>query len=185
VRLGTSSPASIGRVTIAGVFFTADGSLRRVRVQLATIRELLSAREEHLHVTAVCSGWCPAEHLDHVIKVSASIVNRLLQADAPRSGGVSMLGRIILAAGRIPRGKGKAPERLRGARVSGEELHAALARLEEKIAQLAAEHLAESRGAIVPHPRFGGLRPGQALRFAAVHNDHHLRIIDDILKAPR
>jgi len=165
------------------MFPTASSSLTRLRRQLTQIRTLADSVEPRLFANAQCSGWCPAEHLDHIVKVSASIVNRLLQMDAPPTSGVSLIGRIILAVGRIPRGRGKAPERLRGARLSGADLHASVAKLEEKLDLLSEAHLAEKRGPIVPHPRFGGLRPGQALRFAAVHNDHHLRIIEDILKS--
>lgn len=167
------------------MFFSASSNLTRLRAQLTQMRTLADSGEPRLFCTAQCSAWSPAEHLDHTVKVSASIVNRLLQLDAPATPGVSPLGRIILALGRIPRGKGKAPERLRGERVSGTDLHASLAKLEEKIGLLSDAHLAEKRGAIVPHPRFGGLRPAQALRFAAVHNDHHLRIIEDILSGSR
>lgn len=166
------------------MFFSASQNLDRVRRQLAQIRTLAAA-ESQLFTTAQCSAWCPSEHLDHIVKVSASIVNRLLQMDAPPTKGVSALGRIILAVGRIPRGRGNAPERLRGARLSAADLHASVAKLEEKLGLLSDVHLAEKRGPIVPHPRFGGLRPAQALRFAAVHNDHHLRIIEDILKRAR
>ena len=146
------------------------------------MRALADSGESRLFTVAQCSGWCPSEHLDHIVKVSTSVVNRLLQLDAPATPGISLLGRVILAIGRIPRGKGKSPERVRGTRVSSAELHASLIKLEEKLDLLSGVHLAEKRGAIVPHPRFGGLRPGQALRFTAIHNDHHLRIIRDILK---
>jgi hypothetical protein len=167
------------------MFFSASQSLNRVRQQLAQMRAFADSGDPRLFATAQCSAWCPSEHLDHIVKVSESIVSRLLQMDAPATGGVSPLGRIILAVGRIPRGRGNAPERLRGARISAAELHASVVKLEGKIDLLSDVHLAETRGPIVPHPRFGGLRPGQALRFAAVHNDHHLRIIEDILRRSR
>ena len=162
---------------------SASAHLARIREQLIRIRTL--ADSPQLDATCAVSAWCPSEHLDHIVKVSASVVNRLLDLDAPASKGASLLGRIIMTIGRIPRGRARSPERLRGARVSAVDLHAALAKLEGKLALLSDAHLAETRGAIVPHPRFGGLRPGQALRFTAIHNDHHLRIIDDILKAAR
>lgn len=164
------------------MFFTAATSLDRVRRQLGDMRTLADSPETALFAQSRLSAWTPSEHMDHLIKVTASIVNRILQLDAPRvDASVSALGRIILAVGRIPRGRGRAPERLRGARVGAAELHAGLTKLEGKIDELTAPHLDDLRGAIVPHPRFGGLRPSQAMRFAAVHNDHHLRIIAEIL----
>lgn len=164
------------------MFFTSAYSLDQIRRQLAGLRTLADRPEVEIYATSRHSAWTPSEHVDHLTKVSASIVNRILQLDAPRVDiRLSPLGRIILAVGRIPRGRGKAPERLRGARVTPAELHAGLTKLEGKLDELTDPHLADARGAIVPHPRFGGLRPSQALRFAAVHNDHHLRIIADIL----
>ena len=165
------------------MFSSASRNLERLRGQITRIRTLADSVD--LDATCAVSGWCPSEHLDHTVKVSASIVNRLLQLDAPATSGISFLGRIIMTIGRIPRGRGKAPERLRGVRVTSADLNASLTKLEEKLSLLADAHLADKRGPIVPHPRFGGLRPNQALRFAAVHNDHHLRIIDDILKSAR
>jgi hypothetical protein len=165
------------------MFFSAAGSIDRMRRQLQELRALVDAPDERLFAESRHSAWTPGEHADHLIKVTASVVNRILQADAPRvDAPLKALGRLILAVGRIPRGRGKSPERLRGMRVTREELHAGLTKLEGKFDELTAGHLADARGPIVPHPRFGGLRPAQALRFAAVHMDHHLRIIADIVR---
>ena len=168
------------------MFFSTARNLDRVRRQLAVMRAHAERAEGQLFATAPFSAWTPSEHLDHSIKVSASIINRLLQLDAPRGDrGISTVGRIVLALGRIPRGKGKAPERLRGARTTAADLHAGIEKLDGKIALLTAEHLVSARGGVVPHPRFGDLAPAAALRFVAIHNDHHLRIIDDILAHSR
>jgi len=164
----------------------SDPSLARIRTQLAAMRGLANRTEPELLTAAPCSEWSPSEHLDHAIKVAASIVNRLLDLEAPRGGrGVSAMGRLIMLVGRIPRGRGKSPERLRGTRQTAESLQASLAKLEGKLDLLAAQHLEPARGPVVPHPRFGGLTPPHALRFAVVHTDHHLRIIRDILAAAR
>jgi DinB superfamily len=165
------------------MFFTARTSLERMHRQVAALRTLADSPESDLFAESPVSAWTPSEHMDHLIKVTASVVNRILQHDAPLCDKrLSPLAQVILVCGWIPRGRGRAPERLRGARTSAADLHAGLTKLEGKIDELAESHLADSRGAIVPHPRFGGLRPGQALRFAAVHNEHHLKIIGDILR---
>ena len=164
------------------MFFSTSRTLDRLRRQIATMRVHAGRPEAQLVAVAPFSGWTPSEHLDHSIKVSAAIVDRLLQLDAPRgTRGFSALGRLILMIGRIPRGKGKSPERVRGARTAAADLHAALTKLDQNLALLTAEHLAAKRGGIVPHPRFGDLAPATALRFTAIHNDHHLRIVDDIM----
>ncbi|HYR29191.1 MAG TPA: DinB family protein [Thermoanaerobaculia bacterium] len=164
----------------------SNRSLARIRKQLTAMRALASRTEPELLAVAPCSGWSPSEHLDHSIKVTASIVSRLLDLDAPRGArGVSAVGRLIMLVGRIPRGRGRSPERLTGTRQTAADLQASLTKLERKLDLLAAQHLEPARGPIVPHPRFGGLTPPHALRFAEIHTDHHLRIIDDILAAAR
>jgi hypothetical protein len=158
--------------------------LDRVRAQVAELRAFADKPEAQLCATAPFSKWNPSEHLDHTIKVTASIVNRLLDVGAPRGERpLTFIGRLVLLFGWIPRGVGKAPERVLGTRCSAAELHASLTKLEGKIGLLTAEHLDDRRGGIVPHPRFGDLVPTVALRFADIHARHHLRIIEDILKA--
>ena len=161
--------------------FNTERNLARVRGQLVAMRQLVDG--PNLLAESKISAWTPAEHLDHLIKVSTSLINRLLERDVePLARGISVVGRVILTVGRIPRGRGRSPERLRGARATADALRAALDEFETALAALDATHLDGKRGAIVPHPRFGGLTPAQALRFAAIHNDHHLRIIEDVLR---
>ena len=95
----------------------------------------------------------------------------------------AMLGRTILFLGWIPRGRGKSPDRVRGERTTGSLLQTALQEMDTLCGQLAIAKIAGSRVPIVPHPKFGGLTPAQALRFVVVHNEHHLRIIKDIRRA--
>jgi hypothetical protein len=166
------------------ILFDAARSLTRVRGQIVDMRRLVDG--PHLLVESTISAWTPAEHLDHVLKVGTAMINRLLKPDlAPLPRGISPLGRVILTIGRIPRGVGKAPERMHGARVTADALRAALDRLDSLLPTLEPAHLDAKRGAIVPHPRFGGLTPAQTLRFTAIHNDHHLRIIEDMVRRRR
>lgn len=150
--------------------------------QVAEMRRLSSLPDAQLFATCDVSQWTPSEHLDHSVKVMSSIVRRLLHADAERGRPLSVIGRLVLLFGWIPRGRGKSPERLRGARVTREELAAALDALASQLARLDASHLAHARGPVVPHPSFGGLTPSQAVRFAAIHTKHHLKIVADLLR---
>lgn len=160
--------------------------LDRIRAQVAELRAVAGKPEAQLCATAPISKWSPSEHLDHTIKVTASIVNRLLDRDARRGERpLTFIGRLVLLFGWIPRGAGRSPERVRGTRCNPAELHASLAKLEEQLALLTADHLDDARGGIVPHPRFGDLAPNVALRFARIHTRHHLRIVEDIFKAMR
>jgi hypothetical protein len=156
--------------------------LSRLQEQVAELRRLLALPDAQLFATCDMSQWTPSEHVDHSVKVMSSIVARLLDPAAERGRPFSLLGRLILLLGWIPRGRGKSPTRLRGARATREELSIALDTLASQLARLEASHLALSRGPIVPHPLFGGLTPPQAVRFAAIHTKHHLKIVADLLR---
>ena len=156
--------------------------LARLTAQLDELRRLASMPDVDLCASANCSAWTPAEHLDHMLKVTKSIVRRLLDLEAQPSGGITAAGRLILLFGRIPRGRGKSPERLRGTKLTQAQLLESLQALEADIQRLQDAHLSPKRGAIVPHPRFGGLTPAQAIRFAVVHNRHHFLIIRDVMR---
>ena len=155
----------------------------QIRTQIERMRGLarspeLFARDERV------SAWSVAEHLDHLYKVSLSIVRRLAEEGVqPSPKGVSFLGRAVLWSGWIPRGRGKTPERLGGKPCTAEDLEHSLEKLERAVEALPAGAAASSRGAIVPHPKFGGLTPPQALRFLVVHTAHHLRIVGEIVRS--
>ncbi|HYI08940.1 MAG TPA: DinB family protein [Thermoanaerobaculia bacterium] len=164
--------------------YSFDGSMATLRAQLPELRAIAQLPEEHLFaVKQQVSGWCPAEHLDHTVKVAQSIVYRLADATAePSPRGISFAGRAVLLLGWIPRGVGKAPERLRAVRCSVTDLEARIGRYETALAAVTVPAGTAARLPIVPHPRFGGLTPAEAMRFAAVHTRHHLRIVADVLK---
>lgn len=158
-------------------------TLARIRTQIERMRALarspeaqLCARQERI------SAWSPAEHLDHMYKVSMSIVRRITEEGAkPSRRGINFMGRAVLLLGWIPRGRGKTPERLSGAVCTGAHIEASLGRLEQALDTLPVDAVDSSRLPIVPHPFFGGLTPSQALRFIVIHTKHHQRIIDEIL----
>lgn len=162
-----------------------ESTLGDIRRQLAAMRAV--AADGRLDLAAPdISAWCPSEHLDHLLKVTTAIVGRIAGGETlSNARGISLLGRIILIIGRIPRGRGKAPERMHGARVDAAALDAALDEAERLVDQLDASVIARRRDPAVRHPRFGGLTPAQALRFVSIHHEHHLRIIDDIVARAR
>ncbi|HET8774527.1 MAG TPA: DinB family protein [Thermoanaerobaculia bacterium] len=159
-----------------------NGTVARIRAQFERMRELtrsaeLSSRNERI------SAWCLAEQIDHVTRVTASVVEVLADPNAPAlPRGVNFVGRLVLRLGWIPRGVGKTPKRLTGTPASATDLDGALARLAEAFEALPFERLHASRVPVIRHPKFGGLTPPQALRFLVVHTHHHLKIVDDILR---
>lgn len=159
-----------------------DASVQQMSTQFARMRALASGPQEQLWLTiSNVSAWCPAEHLDHLTKASSSIFRRLLDGGAaPPRHAINLIGRLVLTLGWIPRGRGKTPERLSGTRANCAALLASIDEMESLARQLDPGALTPVRTPVVPHPKFGGLTPAQALRFVAIHNEHHLRIIMDM-----
>jgi hypothetical protein len=161
-----------------------EQSLSRIRSQNERIRALVQSGDARLAAAQVrISAWCVSEHLDHALKVAQSIVRRVNQPDAePGKRGINLIGRAVLLGGWIPRGRGKSPERLVGTRVAAAEIDSSIAKLEHMMSEVVIDACESSRKPTVPHPLFGGMTPRQALRFAVVHTNHHLRIVADILR---
>jgi hypothetical protein len=127
------------------------------------------------------SAWSVSEQVDHLLKVRRSIFELLLSQPPTLPHGMNLPGRIAFTLGWIPRGMGKSPERLRGQAKTAEELRAATAVGAESYARLRqAEAVVASPARVLPHPRFGGLTALEALRFADIHDRHHLKLVRDI-----
>jgi hypothetical protein len=87
---------------------------------------------------------------------------------------------LINILGFIPRGKGKAPKAVVPTDVqTSEQLREALQTAKQMLLEL--EHL-DGKSHFM-HPYFGQLNLKQTKKFLAIHTKHHLKIIDDILKA--
>jgi hypothetical protein len=98
------------------------------------------------------------------------------------SGSPTLAGRLVLATGRIPRGRAQAPaEMLPGERPSGRDLAARLDALRREAAELSGRRAALVRTpGRIPHFALGALRADQWLRFARIHTAHHLAIVGNI-----
>lgn len=161
--------------------------LDRVDRSLADLAKYLSWDDDRLNTAADdVSAWSVGQHFHHLAKVNKGIVAGVTRAVAnPEKGGgegLTVVGRIVLTTGRIPRGRGKAPEPYRAAeRVSAEGLRALTEHVTVALGALRAD--ASRVGAVrgrFRHPVFGFMTPAEWLRFMGIHNDHHLRIIRDV-----
>ena len=135
------------------------------------------------------SNWSVAEQVDHMLR---SLVRMLSAADMIRvgydarikpDGKASVPGRLLLRAGAIPRGRAEAPEEVLPAEAP--TVDDCRERYEAVLGLLAAlaphlETMRTWRGTI-PHPLLGDFRAQDWLRFARMHTEHHLAIVDDIL----
>lgn len=161
-----------------------DGSLTEVQRQFATIRTLPGQFGPDLFVPRPeVSSWSAGEHLDHVIKVAQAFLGQMRKDEPLDVPGVNWTGRVILGIGWIPRGKGKAPERVRGAVCTAEDLEAMLAAAEGLLLEVRAAPPKERRRPLAKHPVFRGLNAAESARMVAVHTHHHLKIVRDIARA--
>lgn len=160
-----------------------DAALRRIDGLLA------SEPEDWVRHTEGVSKWSVAKQVDHMLR---SLAHMLAAADTIRvgydarikpDGKASVPGRLLLRAGAIPRGRADAPQEvLPGEAPTMEDCRA---RYEQVLALLASfaphlETIRKWRGTI-PHPLLGDFRAQDWLRFARMHTEHHLAIVDDIL----
>lgn len=125
------------------------------------------------------SDWSVGRHVEHCALAASSIARALLASDSQPPGGPTAAGWIVLLAGRIPRGRGRAPQAVVPVTERAPaELHA---RLDEAAALTERARRADP-AAWFRHFGLGVLRRDRALRFLDIHHRHHLRIVRDILR---
>ena len=127
------------------------------------------------------SGWSVGMHVQHVSLAMVAVCRSLVASEppVPRSR-FNFVRSIVFASGRIPRGRAKSPDpAVPSEGVSEEELRALL---DESERQLEAARVAPP-DAWFRHFAFGVLDRDRTLKFIGIHNRHHLRIVQDILRA--
>lgn len=146
----------------------------------------LARRDGILHTVAPStSAWNVGQHLEHLLLADRKIFEiwkKIERGAMPSAeGNISFVGRIALFVGRIPRGRGRAPEALCPETVDGAGLVTGLEDMREEISELEKDlPIHETSSWRAPHPVFGPLSPTQWLRFIDIHHQHHLKIVQDI-----
>lgn len=127
-------------------------------------------------VSASSVGW----HIGHSLMAIQKMGDALLQTPSTQAATKFNLSRlIILSLGRIPRGRGRAPDIVKPADNTDP---AQLTALLQKVKALVAQVDQVPANATFFHPVFGQLRKKQGIRFMRIHTHHHLAIIRDIVK---
>ncbi len=86
---------------------------------------------------------------------------------------------VVMLTGRIPRGRGKAPDTVVPKEtVTIQIIQERVAAAKSALQQIATAH----ENGWMNHPIFGILNKKEALRFMQIHTHHHLSIIKDIIK---
>ena len=151
--------------------------MEKLNTQLDTIATKIAF---HNSKNTAVSKSDVAWHLDHILKVINGISGVVKKSNPEKFKSSFNFKRIlVLSLGKIPRGKARAPETvISKGEISLDDLNSQL----EK-AKIAIQELANCNAkSNFSHPYFGDLNLKQTIRFLEIHNHHHLKIVDDILK---
>lgn len=127
-------------------------------------------------VSKATIGW----QIDHSLKVINN-VSKALQSSNPNDyeKNFSLLGKVFFTLGIFPRGKAKAPKHVKPPEVILKE--DLISQIEE--AKVNIKTLKDlNDNAFFKHPLFGHVNKKRVNRFLEIHTNHHLKIINDILK---
>jgi hypothetical protein len=165
------------------------GDFALVRSQIEELKALADEDETLARADAGISGWAVGQHVQHLAITLLSIhlaLRSLVRGRGEEGEGPGEMASTILDSGDIPRGEAQAPEGMRPQESpSPDEIRTAVKKASDRW-----ETLAEDRDAVaacplrVPHPILGPLSAPEWVRFAAVHNAHHLCIVDDLRESP-
>jgi hypothetical protein len=162
--------------------------LARLDDQLAKLERLVLDEPAALDCRVPeVSGWSVRQQIDHMLKVMALGLLTIDKGSAKPLPRVNLLGRVLMRLDWIPRGRGKAPERVRPQESADPVLLAEIRRLRGSFADpaIAASPRFGDPTPIFPHPYFGGLSAEQGVCFLCMHTHHHWKIVRDIRKAAR
>lgn len=165
-------------------------ALERALLRCAELVEAAPGTREARVVQS--SRWSVAQQVDHILRAGASMLKAAAVIARRRpglaeGGGPNPVGRRILASGRFPRGVGEAPALTQPADEPGQaQLRESLERMRSLHDALVGQlgELGQHPGR-VEHPYFGPLGADHWLRVARVHTEHHLAIVDEILREAR
>ena len=127
------------------------------------------------------SKWSVGMHVQHCCLATIAVCDSLVASEppVPRSS-FSLVTSAIFLTGRIPRGRGKSPEQaIPREDIWTNELEGLLLDAERRL-EAARE---ASRDQWFRHFAFGVLDRDRTLKFIGIHNRHHARIVQDILRA--
>ena len=127
-------------------------------------------------VSEASIGW----HIEHSCLVIIKIAETIQQSDAKNYHTQFNLRKyIVLLTGKFPRGRAKAPASVLPVNNSNlSELGQCIEHAKAAIQTLKSTE----KNKFFKHPIFGNLNVPKTIQFLAIHTQHHLRIIEDILK---
>lgn len=128
------------------------------------------------NISKASVGW----HIEHSLLTLNSIIDTLRESNPDEYKRKFDIRRsVVMLLGRFPRGRIKAPRAVQpSADFNVDTLHQHIAVSREKLKTL--EQL--SPGQYFKHPFLGDFKLKAAIQFIQVHTNHHLHIINDIIR---
>lgn len=128
------------------------------------------------NISQVTVGW----HLEHSLLALVKMITAVEHSNpADYKYQFNMKRLIVLTMGKIPRGRAKVPESVKpGEGTTIENIIGLLEKAKQKVTLF--ETFAQDK--FFTHPVFGDVKLRQAHKVIAIHTNHHLQIINDILK---
>ena len=153
-------------------------------MSLNKINLLLNSLEAHIENHTVSnpkiSKGNTAWHIDHSLKVINNVCFALQKSDPTLyKNNFTFLGRLFFKLGFFPRGKAKAPKYVIPPEIIlKEDLISQI-----QLAKTNVETIVNlDKNAYFKHPLFGDINTTRVYRFLVLHTNHHLKIINDIVK---
>ena len=149
--------------------------------KIADLLQEIDSKTAHAEVLNIkISKSNVAWHLDHSLKVINSVITVLQKSEAKTYfWNINLKRTYFLLRKKIPRGKARAPKSVQ----SFDIITITSIERQLKTAQFLIKELETMNPKIsFIHPIIGRLNLKQAILFLEIHTQHHLSIIDDILK---
>ncbi len=163
------------------MMFSPRSSLHKLNAQLEQSLHLFpqtAVRAEHI------SKWSVGEHLEHTIEITDYVIRTLCESanSTDPLKPLTFRGRALLVVGVIPRGVAGSPRQFLPKGKTSTEINEQLISLRIRIDDLLIDPLKVDYFLPFAHPTLGALQGRQWLRFLCIHQQHHLKIIKEILR---
>ncbi len=128
------------------------------------------------HVSSSSVGW----HIEHVLLTTNLIIKGIERSDPEAYKAKYNFAKFyVFALNKIPRGRAKAPTAVRPTKILNEDsLREHFETTYTSLQKLDVLH----KNNFFEHPYFGKINLKPARKFLCIHTNHHLKIINDILK---
>ena len=122
-------------------------------------------------------GW----HIEHALLVFETIITAVENSEPSLyTSSFKMNKFIVFTLNKIPRGRAKAPKVVQPV---GELIPEKMRQLVEIVTEKIKGLPKLQKNHHFPHPFFGNLNLKETIKFLKIHTNHHLKIINDILKS--